>query len=248
MIYFTLNSFEKAARDNIQAAFLMLMSFIVYPNSLKQKSRLNLFTYSAFGTKMTNSLRFYYHLYKDNPEYTLAHKLNYYGNQLRNSKSSFKGSLIRYISYILSPKYFFNRQKREKVKKSNIVFVTEFMEEKKTYSVNPKVWVKNSANILKKSGYKAGSAGKKIQHLPGIVAYKFKSVYYYFRYRKFKEQSKNYYARAIENYNNDKRLETITALIPSYLLYPVSIFNRNKLSLIKNSITGSKNKKSGKNK
>ena len=240
--------FKHYHHNNIQAAFLMLMSFIVYPNSLKQKSRLNLFTYSAFGTKMTNSLRFYYHLYKDNPEYTLAHKLNYYGNQLRNSKSSFKGSLIRYISYILSPKYFFNRQKREKVKKSNIVFVTEFMEEKKTYSVNPKVWVKNSANILKKSGYKAGSAGKKIQHLPGIVAYKFKSVYYYFRYRKFKEQSKNYYARAIENYNNDKRLETITALIPSYLLYPVSIFNRNKLSLIKNSITGSKNKKSGKNK
>jgi len=240
--------FKHYHHNNIQAAFLMLMSFLVYPNSLKQKSRLNLFTYSAFGTKMTNSLRFYYHLYKDNPEYTLAHKLNYYGNQLRNSKSSFKGSLIRYISYILSPKYFFNRQKREKVKKSNIVFVTEFMEEKKTYSVNPKVWVKNSANILKKSGYKAGSAGKKIQHLPGIVAYKFKSVYYYFRYRKFKEQSKNYYARAIENYNNDKRLETITALIPSYLLYPVSIFNRNKLSLIKNSITGSKNKKSGKNK
>ncbi len=246
------NLFEKAGykhyhHKNLQAAYYMILSFLIYPNSLRQRSRLNLFTYSAFGTKLTNSLRFYYHLYKDNPEYTLAHKLNYFGNQLRNTKSSFKGSIIRYISYILSPKYFFNRQKREKVKKSNIVFVTEFMEEKKNYSVNPKVWVKNSADIFRKSGYKAGNAGKKLQHVPGIVAYRFKSVYYYFRYRKFKEQSKNYYAQAIENYKNNKRLGTITALIPSYLLYPVSIFNRNKLSLIKNSILGNNKKNSGSN-
>jgi len=104
---------------------------------------------------------------------------------------------------------------------------------------------KTSAYFLKQPIPKVGSEGKRMKYLTGIVAYKFKSVYYYFRYRKFKEQSKNYYARAIENYNNDKRLETITALIPSYLLYPVSIFNRNKLSLIKNSILGGKNKNTG---
>nr|HMS34333.1 hypothetical protein [Ignavibacteria bacterium] len=69
---------------------------------------------------------------------------------------------------------------------------------------------------------------------------------YYFRYRKFKAKSKILYAQAIENYNSGKRMETVKVLIPSYLLYPVSIFNRNKLSLMKNSILGSSRNKTKK--
>jgi len=72
----------------------------------------------------------------------------------------------------------------------------------------------------------------------------FKNIYFYFRYRKFKAKSKILYAQAIEYYKNDKRYETIKVLIPSFLLYPISIFNRNKLSLIKNSILGNSGKKS----
>ncbi|MEZ4691510.1 MAG: hypothetical protein R3A12_15685 [Ignavibacteria bacterium] len=83
---------------------------------------------------------------------------------------------------------------------------------------------KEFSKSSEKSGYKAGYAGKKLKFVLGIIAYRFKSVYYYFRYRKFKEQSKNYYAQAIENYKNNKRLETITALIPLifYILFRYS--------------------------
>lgn len=71
----------------------------------------------------------------------------------------------------------------------------------------------------------------------------FRNIYFYFRYRKYKAKSKLLYAQAIENYNNKKRLDTILSLIPSYLLYPVSIFNRNKMSLMINSLLGGSVKK-----
>jgi hypothetical protein len=62
---------------------------MIYPLSFKKKSRVNLFCYSFFGNTITEKLVFAKHLYKDNPEYSFAHKLNYYGNELRRQDSAF---------------------------------------------------------------------------------------------------------------------------------------------------------------
>ncbi|MBK9404151.1 MAG: hypothetical protein IPN57_06430 [Ignavibacteria bacterium] len=63
-------------------------------------------------------------------------------------------------------------------------------------------------------------------------------AYYYFRYRKFKAQSKDLYSRAQDSFNNNRRFNTVRLLIPSFILYPLSLFNRNKWSLMINSIIG----------
>lgn len=225
---------------NIQATFLMIISFIIYPLSVMKKERLNLFSYSAFGTKITDKLRFAYHLYKDNPELSFAHKINYYGNELRKEGSSGKGNLFLMISYILSPKYI---KKREKIVRSNVVYVSNFIEEKRKSSINPYHWASGTLNNLRQLNYRKRNFGAYLRNSGEKLKYNLKKGYHYFRYRKYKAKSKMLYAQAIENYNSGKRMETVKALIPSYLLYPVSIFNRNKLSLMKNSILGSSKNK-----
>lgn len=229
---------------NFQATILMLLSFITNPFSLKERSRLNLFAYSALGNTLTEKLRFAYHLYKDNPELTLAHKINYYGNELRKEGSYGKGNLVLLFSYILSPKYI--KQREKIIKRSNVVYVSNFIEQKKKSSLNPSQWASNSINSLRQMRNSSGDLGTYIKNSNEKLRYRIKSVYYYFRYRKFKAKSKILYAQAIEHYNSGKRMETVKALIPSYLLYPVSLFNRNKLSLMKNSILGKSGSKSKK--
>ena len=229
---------------NFQATILMLMSFMTNPFSIKDRSRLNLFAYSALGNTFTDKLRFAYHLYKDNPELSLAHKINYYGNELRKEGSAGKGNMVLLFSYILSPKYIKQREKIEK--KSNVVYVSNFIEQKKKSSLNPAQWASGSINNLRQFKNRQGDLGTHLRNANEKLKYRMKSVYYYFRYRKFKAKSKILYAQAIENYNSGKRRETVKALIPSYLLYPVSIFNRNKLSLMKNSIIGSSRNKTKK--
>ncbi len=243
------NYFYKAGEKyyfhkNFQAVFLMMISFLIYPNSLKKKEHLNLFSYSELGSLITDKLRFAYHLYKDNPELSLAHKINYYGNELRKEGSAGKGNMVLLFSYILSPKYIKQREKIEK--KSNVVYVSNFIEQKKKSSLNPAQWASGSINNLRQFKNRRGDLGTHLRNANEKLKYRMKSVYYYFRYRKFKAKSKILYAQAIENYNSGKRRETVKALIPSYLLYPVSIFNRNKLSLMKNSIIGSSRNKTKK--
>ena len=224
---------------NFQATILMMMSFLTYPFSIKDKSRLNLFAYSSLGNSITDKLRFAYHLYKDNPEYTLAHKINYYGNELRKEGSSGKGNMVLFFSYILSPKYI---KMREKIVKSNAVYVSNFIEEKRKSSINPYQWASGTLNNLRQLNYRKRNFGTYLRNSGEKLKYSLKRGYHYFRYRKYKAKSKMLYAQAIENYNSGKRMETVKALIPSYLLYPVSIFNRNKLSLMKNSILKSSKK------
>jgi glycosyltransferase involved in cell wall biosynthesis len=226
---------------NAKALFYLILSFLIYPLSVTKKSRQNLFVYSAFGSTITEKLQFLYHLYKDNPEYSFAHKLDYYGNDLRQKGNTFKGNSVQFIAYILSPKYI---SKRKKIKKSNKVFVSEFQLPKKRVFNKPSDYLnlKNiksgTGNLLRKSGGYGQSFSDRMKYLPGIVRYRIVSVYHYFRYRKFKAKSKDLYERAQINYKNNNRAETLKLLIPSFFLYPVSVFNRNKWSLMINSVIG----------
>lgn len=220
---------------NFQAVMLMILSFIVYPASVTKRSRINLFSYSILGNKLSGKAKFAYHLYKDNPEYSFAHKLNYYGNELRKESRTIKGNSVLVLAYILSPKYI---AKREKIKKSNVVFVSNYMETKKPFSLNPVNWVKSIVRQIRRYRNSHESFGTRTSNFFKMLKYRIKSVYYYFRYRKFKAQSKEYYSKAQESYFNNKRFNTVLLLISSFILYPPSIGNRNKLSLMINSILG----------
>ncbi|MBK8553009.1 MAG: hypothetical protein IPL53_18890 [Ignavibacteria bacterium] len=180
------------------------------------------------------------HLYQDNPEYSFAHKLNYYGNELRKQDFTLKGNIILIFAYIFSPKYI---SKREKIKKSNVVYVSNIIETKSKTSLNPSRLLQSSISSLRQIRSETGNIGTHFKNTKEIFKYRIQSAYHYFKYRKFKAKSKLLYAQAIENYNNKKRLDTILSLIPSYLLYPVSIFNRNKMSLMINSLLGDSFKK-----
>ncbi|MEO6696357.1 MAG: glycosyltransferase family 2 protein, partial [Ignavibacteria bacterium] len=222
---------------NLQASILMFMSFIVSPSSIKKRSRRNLLTYSLLGDTITEKLKFAYHLYKDNPEYSLAHKLNYYGNELRKEYSTVKGNMILILAYVLSPKYI---SKREKVGKSNIVYAsTQYVIPKKKISYKPKVIISNTANIFRDIRHSRDPAIM-LKNFYLRSEYTVKSLFHYFKYRKYKAQSKELYTKAIESYNADRRMKVLTLILPSYILYPKSIINKNKFSLLVNSLLGKK--------
>jgi len=228
---------------NLQAVYFMILAFLVYPLSLTKKSRLNLVVYSLLGNTFTEKIKFMYNLYRDNPEYTFAHKLNYYGNELRKEGSSFKGNTILVFAYTLSPKYL---KEREKIIKSKTVYASEYEVPKMNISGNRYSGLKQSGVRLKNSLTFNGSLNNKIRNTPEIVRYKFVQIYHYFKYRKFKAKSKELYMRAQESYIVNKRFDTVKFLIPSFILYPVSIFKRNKWSLMINSILGNNSLKKAK--
>ena len=106
--------------------------------------------------------------------------------------------------------------------------------------------LKQSGVRLKNSLTFNGSLNNKIRNTTEIVRYKFVQIYHYFKYRKFKAKSKELYMRAQESYIVNKRFDTVKFLIPSFILYPVSIFKRNKWSLMINSILGNSSLKKAK--
>ena len=220
---------------NFKAVMYLMFAFFIYPLSITKRSRLNLLAYSALGDKYTDKIKFAYHLYKDNPEYTLAHKLDYYGNELRQEGQSFKGNSILMMAYILNPSYI---SKRKKITKSNIVFVSNFEIPKRKISKNPIQLLKDTGKALSNPGKYTYGFREKLRNFPGIIKYRMELAYYYFRYRKFKAQSKDLYSRAQDSFNNNRRFNTVRLLIPSFILYPLSLFNRNKWSLMINSIIG----------
>ncbi|MDQ3194762.1 MAG: hypothetical protein M3P82_07180, partial [Bacteroidota bacterium] len=221
---------------NFQSVFLLLFSFIIYPPAIKNISRLNLFMYSLAGNSLAEKLKFAYHLYKDNPEYTFAHKLNYYGNELRKEGNVVKGNSILFCAYVLSPEYIL---KREKIKKLNVVSETAtFKIPKHNSSISAPSRLSNYKNHLRNLRRTGVGFDSRVKNSLERSAYRIKLAYHYFRYRKFKAQSKDLYAEAIENYKNNKRFKAAMSLIPSFILYPVSIFNRNKFGLMINTITG----------
>lgn len=232
--------FEKAGskyfeNKNSQAVFLMVMAFLCNPASIRKRSRQNLFAYSAFGNKSADKMLFIYHLYKDNPEYSFAHKLNYFGNELRRGEHAAKGNLYLLAASILSPKYFF---KREKIKKQNIVYVSNIMETKKSFSLNPLNWAKAGVRKIRNYRNSHESIGTRLSNGFEMFKFRMKTAYYYFRYRKFKAQSKEYYGKAQEYYNSGRRFDPVMLIFMSFIFYPLSIGNKNKWSIIYNSALG----------
>jgi len=222
-------------KRNFRSALSLISGFIFYPPSAFKKSRLNLLMYSSLGEKYSEKLNFIYHIYKDNPEYSFAHKLDFYGNELRNEGKSLKGNMIQLFAYILNPKYVL---KREKVKKSNIVYASDFKLPKSRTSYSPETILKNTGQLITKIKNTDLDLGTKIKNSALISKYKVEQVYHYFRYRKFKARSKELYELAQKSYYEKRRYDTIKYMIPSFLLYPVSIFKRNKIGMFVNSIRG----------
>ncbi|MDQ3019869.1 MAG: glycosyltransferase [Bacteroidota bacterium] len=236
------DNFEEAGKKyfynkNIQASLLIFKSFLFYPASIKKRSRWNLLIYSAFRHTWSEKIKFVYHIYYDNPEYSFAHKLNYHGHELKKANHSFKGNAVLLLTYLLSPKYI---SKREKINKSNIIYVSNYIETKKNISLNPLNWGKNFLRYIKKLINGEINVASRFWYFYEMTLYKFKLIfYYYFKYKKYRVQSKKFYQQAQDNYNNNKRFGAIIFLILSFLFNPRSIFSsRNKWSLLVNSILG----------
>ena len=228
-------------KKNLQALYYLTASVLVHPVSAGKKSRATLLFNTALGNTVLEKLKFSYHLYRDNPEYSFPHKLNYYGNSLRKTRQSFKGNAILFFTYIIAPKYI---TKREKIVKSKIIFVSQYKLPKKKFSLNPKLRVKQAIWKVRSYRNSRQPLRKIVKNTYLMSGYKIKSVYHYFRYRKFKANSKELYGKAQENFRNNRRATTVALVVRSYILYPPSILSRNKMSLIVNSVKG----KSGKSK
>lgn len=222
-------------KRNIRSVYCLISGLVIYPPSAFKKSRLNLLLYSSLGNEYAEKLKFMHHLYKDNPEYSFAHKLDYYGNELRKEGRYIKGNSILLFAYMLNPKYI---TKRKKIKKSNIVYASDYKLPKRRAPFTPASVLKNTGQIVSKIKNTDLDLGTKIKNTAEISKYKIVQIYHYFRYRKFKAKSKVLYELAQKSYAENKRYETIRYIIPSFLLYPVSIFKRNKVGMFVNSLLG----------
>lgn len=238
------NFFENAKSNyyfhkDFQALISISYSFLVYPVSLRKRSRQHMLAHIVFGVALLEKLRFAYHMYRDNPDLTLPHKLNYYGNQLRKDNRTLKGNAVLIAAYLMSPKYIL---KREKLEKSSVIFASEFVIPKKgmTTSIEEVAGFRKSFRKRKPSDLKLKT---RIYNANLRSQYRLKSVYHYFRYRKFKARSKELYAEAIERFGNDEHTRVVGLLVKSYLLYPLSLKNRNKLGIFVNSVLRRKRKK-----
>lgn len=231
---------------NFQAVSLLLWSFFLNPRTTFKKSRINFLIYALLGKSNTDKIKLIYHFLKDNPELSLPHKLNYYGNKLKDENHPFKGNAILLLTYILSPKYIPKKTKRKKSKtipvkvepeKSKIIYASEITVPE-NYLSPKNAGQGNGLRKLKSYVRYDMNPVTKSKNFVSRTSYGFKSAYHYFRYRKFKARSKDLYAEAIESFGRNQRFRTFTLLMKSYLLYPPSVVKKNKLSLAVNSFFG----------
>ncbi len=235
-------------KKRARALMWVLMSLAVYPKSSGQRSRRTLLLYSALGERTMNEANVLRHLYTDDKQYKLSHKLNYYGNKLRREGNTVYGNSLLLLTYMMSPRYI---KEREKIQKSNIVYSTQVQDVKKKPVSNLKEFVGGPADSLAGLGNKANLLSQNKDEMLRAARYKLQLAYDFFRYRKFKAKSKHLYSDAQDFYYAGKRSKVPGLIISSILLYPPSLFNRNKWSLLANSlisestlkkIKGSKNK------
>lgn len=220
-------------KKRMRALMWVLMSLAVYPKSSGQKSRRKLLLYSALGERTMNEANVLRHLYKDDKQYKFTYKLNYYGNKLRKEGSSVYGNFLLLMTYLVAPKYI---KEREKIQRSNAIYSSQVQDVPKN----------QVSKIDEFSGVKINSPddiNKKVKsmHLSGdelfrYSRYKLQLAYDYFRYRKFKAKSKYLYSDAMDFYHKGNKSKVPGLIIPSFLYYPPSLLNRNKWSLLINSV------------
>ena len=91
----------------------------------------------------------------------------------------------------------------------------------------------SSLDGMKEKGKFVSAGGEEIYRQS---RYKLQLAYDYFRYRKFKAKSKYLYSDAQDFFYTEKKSKVPGLIISSFLYYPPSLLNRNKWSLLVNSV------------
>lgn len=207
--------------------------FIAQPSSAADHDRMNLLLYSFFGETHMNRWHTIRGIYKENPEYPFAQKLNYYGNQQRKEGHSAYGNSLLLFTYLISPKYIL---KREKIKKAGIVVSSQKVDFKvktgRYESENITASKLSPKSILQRKTEVKSDITNSLE----MSRYRLQLAYDYFRYRKFKAKSKYLYSDAQDFYFKDMKSKVPGLVFRSFLLYPPSLLNRNKWSLLINSV------------
>ncbi len=230
--------FERAGslfnqKKRFKALAYAMLSLAFNPLSSGQRSRRRLIFYSALGENAGGEIKILAHLIKDDKNLELAYKLNYYGNKVRDEGRSGYGQALLILSYILSPKYIKQRTKAEKpgkiystqIQDVKIKAVSEIIAKVKSEDVSAGTEFGNlspSENSFEEA-YKAGK-------------YKLQLFYDYFRYRKFKANSKHLHSEAIDLHFAGKNAGISPRILKSFLLYPPSLLSRSRWSLLANSV------------
>ncbi|HRB00842.1 MAG TPA: hypothetical protein PK294_10440, partial [Ignavibacteria bacterium] len=148
-----------------------------------------------------------------------------------------KGFYFFSKSVMIRPDTIFRKSRRS-------LFIRIILGHKNTEILREKYYRTVEKRYIVKSGIKNKVNNKLNYNLKNKIKYSVRDLYHYFRYRKFKARSKELYDEARITFSNNDNSKTIKLLIPSFFLYPPSLFKRNKLSLFINSLkSGSSPKK-----
>jgi len=258
----------------IKGLILLLLSIAVYPPNLFKTSRRSLLYRCIFGHTIVEKMRNYYYksiIKKYEIKESLKTNLKLRGNVpvilkteatdkniftllssgrtkeysdviFQSAKENcynynyLKSHFLFFKSVVIRPGTLFKQSRRSLLIRLFLGHkLTEILRNKYYYSVVKSYEIKSGFKNKINNRYKFT---QKLKNFP-------RDFYYYFRYRKFKARSKELYDEARITFQNNEKSKTIKLLIPSFVLYPPSIFKRNKLSLFVNSFrNGSANKKS----
>ncbi|MBS1516783.1 MAG: glycosyltransferase [Bacteroidetes bacterium] len=255
---------------------LLMFSSLVYPPNMFKKSRRSLFYRSVLGHKFVEILRNKYYrgiIRKYEIKESLKEKIklksrsevilkaeadrknifalmfsgrnNEYSDVIFNiakencyNYSYFKGLYYYAKSVLIRPASIFKESRRSLF--IRLIFghrLTEYLRQKYYKGIVKSYEVKSGIRNKVSGRYKFT---QRLRFFP-------RDFYYYFRYRKFKARSKELYDEARISYSKNDKSKTIKLLIPSFALYPPSIFKRNKLSLLLNSFKNGTSSKKNEN-
>ncbi len=232
-MYFDKAGYYYHNKKRFNSLIWVLMSLAVYPVSSTQRSRRTLLAYSLFGENFISEANIIKHLYKDDKQYDFAYKLNYYGKKQTEEGRKAYGKALLIATYLMSPKYFKERGKHEsgkvivsKQSQSRVIRPVSNILDDITPGGQLREGVESVSSKLE------GTLGDKLS----MLRFKIQQSYDFFRYRKFKAKSKFLYADAQDFYYAGKKSKVPGPLISSFLFYPPSLLNRNKWSLLMNSL------------
>lgn len=225
-------------KNRFIATYWSLLAILAYPKASNGKARRKLLYYSAFGRNTMERLNILHHLYKDNPENSFAHKLNYYGNQQRREGNSGFGNSVLLLAYLLSPKYILQR---EKISKPGKIYSSQVQDVKLRKKPSAKDLMTKPSEVAGKLKVSKTDISRGFSNSMEMNKYRFRKSVDYFRYRKYKAKSKDLYITAQEEYRKGNMRKIPGLMIPSFLLYPPSLTNRNKWGLLVNSMRKGKN-------
>jgi glycosyltransferase involved in cell wall biosynthesis len=96
-------------KKRIRSLMWTVSSFAVYPKNLKSAERWNTFLPALLGEKYGEKAKNVYRFLAYPPGMSLAHKLNYYGNEYKKAGKGFKGKLVLFLAFVASPRYYMSK-------------------------------------------------------------------------------------------------------------------------------------------